>query len=859
MGAGEGGGRGARGEEMNKIDTTLDMYRDMPETIDTDQQNNSSQGSESEEEMCETFFDLPEGDLIPDSPEYNVFKDYARVDARLIDMGWDTKPAKSVEYGKTDQPMLNHVRNGVFFLIQLNSILREIGDSYSEDRLREVVALFVSHDIHKLYDGSDRSKEFDIPLHDVEQIVDAAQISDIAPNLTAEDHWCSARATHITDNSMTAHLTLNFSRNVRRVRVADAFASSASLGEACGARTIRVFDDDPILRDYELRYHSLDDVKGILTNFINKTIADYLKDRGYKLLLIYDDGCVYIAPKGAGRVELNKDVMEELSGRVIENIRKSHPIFRDPDLIKDNIKFIGNLGHYKILDKDFIYSGAEKVVAAIIRKGVADSFGEGKITASMKKSIEKVSGVVEQELDETRQMVAISRIISTIAHTIVPKLTGDNPLEETCNIFAVSDTLKRTLLGIAATDPKLLTSGGKWEYSYAIANEYLCREVDGILFKNLDGKQAVEYMTEDILSKLETHDAWSIIDNSAIDPVKLELMEYLCDIISIDGDMFMLPESKMSDTFKEYSGSGKICTLCNRGTVRTKKSMEDGSIYYASFSNRVRIGKSKPEQLPMCAPCSMEMFLRKTGSRSSEFGKLYIHLIPDYFHTLLSWELYKYIINKFSGDAGVQMSRLAEDVFRGRSSMEAYRKWIEHLTDPEKGRKMFESQMQQFGGGDGECGEQYGVIPVSFYKQMDNQTEFQFFGAFIALVVSAYTGMRCIVSESPVPTLRGRDFNEMVYFDSGNAQVKDLFGDAVKLSELDSRLTIASALIRLGYANAMKDSLFPKYLRAMRNKQLPGSYLLKSAIRNSENEAIAYYYMNEAKYLDMNTGVSPNE
>jgi CRISPR-associated protein Csc3 len=840
---GECGGRGARGEEMNKIDTTLDMYQDMPETIDTDQQNNGGQESESEEEMCETFFDPPEGNLIPDSPEYNVFKDYARVDARLIDMGWDTKPAKSVEYGKTDQSMLNHVRNGVFFLIQLNSVFREIGDPYDEDRLREVVALFVSHDIHKLYDGSDRSKEFDIPLHDVEQIVDAAQISDIAPNLTAEDHWCSARATHITDNSMTAHLTLNFSRNVRRVRVADAFASSESLSNACGARTIRVFDDDSILRDYELRYHSLDDVKGILTNFINKTIADYLKDKGYKLLLIYDDGCVYIAPKGTGRVELNKDVMEELSGRVIENIRKSHPMFNDPDLIKDNIQFIGNLGHYKILDKDFIYSGAERVVAATIRKGVADSFGEGKITSSMKKSIEKVSGVVEQELDETRKMVAISRIISTIAHTIVPKLTGDNPLEETCNIFAVSDTLKKTLLDIAATTPKLLTSGGKWEYSYAIANEYLCREVDGILFKNLDGKQAVEYMTEDILSKLKTYnDAWKNMDDSVVNPVKLELMEYLCDIVSIDGDMFMLSKSKMSDTFKEYSGSGKICTLCNRGTVRTKKSMGDGSIYYASFSNRVRIGKSKPEQLPMCAPCSLEMFLRKTGSRSSESGKLYIHLIPDYFHTPLSWELYKYIINKFSGDVGVQMNRLAEDVFRGRGSMEAYREWIEHLTAPEKGRKMFESQMQQFGDGDGECGEQYGVIPVSFYKQEDNQTEFQFFGAFIALVVSAYTGMRCIVSESPVPTLRGRDFKEMIYFDAGNAQVKDLFGDTVKLSEIDSRLTIASALIRLGYANAMKDSLFPKYLRAMRNKPLPGSYLLK-----------------RAKYLDMNTGVSPNE
>lgn len=852
MGEGEDGGG-----EMNKTNITQDMHLGTPETVDETQQNNSGQGSESEEEMYETFFDIPEGDLIPDSPEYRVFKDYARIDARLIDLGWDTKPAKSVEYGKTDQSMLNHVRNGIFFLLQLNSVFREIGNPYDEKRLREVVALFVSHDIHKLYDRSARSEEFDIPLHDVEQIVGEAHILDIAPNLTTEDHWCSARATHITDNSMTAHLTLNFSRNVRRVRVADAFASSASLSEACGARTIRVFNDDPILRDYELRYHSLDDVKGILTNFINKTIADYLKDRGYKLLLIYDDGCVYIAPKGTGRVELNKDMMEELSGRVIKNIRKSHPIFSDPDRIKDNIQFIGNLGHYKILDKDFIYSGAGRVVAAIIRKGVADSFGGGKITSSMEKSIEKVSGVVKQELDKTRQMVAISRIISTISYTIVSKLTCDNPLEETCNIFAVSDALKEALLNIVSTNPKLLTSGGKWEYSYAIANEYLCREVDGILFKNLDGKQAVEYMTDDILSKLKTHDAWSSIDDSAINTVKPELIEYLCDIVSIDGDMFMLPKSKMSDTFKEYSGSGKICTLCNRGTIHTKKSMEDGSIYYASFSNRVRIGKSKPEQLPMCAPCSMEMFLRKTGSRSSESGKLYIHLIPDYFHTPLSWELYKYIVNRFSDDVRVQMSRLAKSVFRGRGNMKAYREWLGFLTASEKGRKMFESQMQQFGWGNGEC-EQYGVMPVSFHKQMDNQTEFQFFGAFIALVVSAYTGMRCIVSESPVPTLRSRDFNEMIYFDSGNAQVKRLFGDAVKLSELDRQLKIASALICLGYANAMKDSLFPKYLRAMRNKHLPGSYLLKSAIR-SGNEAIVYYYMDEAKYLDMNIGVSPNE
>jgi len=802
----------------------------------------------------ENFFD-DFSDESDQSFEYKIFKDYAKIDARLIDMGWDTKPAKSVEYGKTDQSMLNHVRNGVFFLLQLNSII-EI--KYDEDQLREVIALFVSHDIHKL---NERTNEFDIPLQDVETIVKDAHILDIAPNLSAEDHWCSARATHITNNSMTALLTLNFSRNVRRIRVADAFASSESLEDACGRRTIDIFNDDPILRNYELRYHKLDEVKGILTNFINKTISDYLKGNGYNLLLIYDDGCVYIVPKGTKFPKLDEDLLKHLSREVINNIREGHPIFSNQDRIKDNIEFIKNLGRYDLLDKDFIYSGAEKVVGAVIRKGIADSFGKGKITEAMAKSIKSIETLLGNDIDKTRQMVAISRIIFTISRTIISKLTDDDSLEETCIIFNISDKTKNILLNVARTNPNLLTSGGKWEYSYAIANDYLCRNVEGILFKELDGKSAVEYMTKDILSKLKLYEKWSEIDDSYIEPIKIELVEYLLDIISIDGNMFVLSnsKSKMSDTFKEYSGSGKICTLCNRGTVRTKELMKKDSIYASSFSERLPIGKPKPEKLLMCASCSMEMFLRKTGSTSEGTENLYIHLMPDYFYTPLSWDLYKYIIDKFSGDVKVQMERLAEAVFHGRSRMEAYSEWLNYLASKDKGRKMFESQMQQFGG---DSAVHFGVIPMSFYKQKDNETEFQFFGSFLSLVVSAYTGMRCIVSESPIPTLCACDFKETIYFDSGNAQVKRLFGDSIRLSELDKKLKLASALIRLGYANQdnkKRDSMFPKYLRVVRNKILPGSYLLKGVARISENDYTAYNYLNEAKYIDENAGASLDE
>jgi len=48
----------------------------------------------------------------------------------------------------------------------------------------------------------------------------------------------------------------------------------------------------------------------------------------------------------------------------------------------------------------------------------------------------------------------------------------------------------------------------------------------------------------------------------------------------------------------------------------------------------------------------------------------------------------------------------------------------------------------------------------------------------------------------------------------------DFYGKFIPLSKLENALRAASALIRLGYSSfGLKDSLFPKYLRVMRDER----------------------------------------
>ena len=806
------------------------------------------------------------GEIEEESEERSEFdaivEDYLlNIDGALIEQGWDFTGAKTVGFGYHDQSLLNHVRNGVFFLLRVNSVAENLGGrTLDSNELRNALGMFVAHDLHKTRETDGPEEEFDIPRELVAEFVEETGLLEFAPELTVEDCWSCACAHHDSWNAKAGRTTLAFTELQGYVRLADAFASSPTPEDAVNERTRNRFED-VFSDELDLRYHQLTDVKGVLTNLCNRAVAAHLQEREYQVLAIYQDGCVYAAPADAPESTIDESVVADIYDRFTETVRRSHPSYANPAALMDSIT-TARLGYYDPSDQEFFYAGPERVLAAMVRKAAQDGDTDDDPTDSMSEGITKVDDEVPIPLDDTRQLVGAARLVYGIHRHIVPELDADEEdLLVTCALFGVDGDVRDALLETREREPNLLKSGGKWEYSYAIAQELLDHEFEGVAVKDLSAARFGEEVTDLLVSRLTEYDGWATISEAFTADIRRELVAYLEDVLVIDGRA-MQADSELTDAFDEYTAKrgGKLCTLCNRGTTSTRKSdMETKkslSTLQAGFSNRTQIGAGKPEQLLMCAPCQIEFSLRETGSTRREAGRLFFHFVPDYFYTPLSWELTRGLLNRYTGEARVRMGRLAEQLFEGRGNVEEYRTVLSDLTadEDEGGMRMVENLAQGFEEG-------FGAAQMGYYKPNDNDTEFQFFGVYLALAIASYSGLRVFVSENPIPEIRGRDFQEMARLGAGITPVKRFYGETITLEEFEDTLTSASALIRLGYANEREDSLFAKYLRTTRNKALPGSYLLKRIVRDSPDEGsrIAWNLMDEAKHLDTTTGVSQTD
>jgi len=824
--------------------------------------------------------------------EPGLFEEYLRtIDIHLVEWGMAFKPAKSVEYGKTDQSMLNHIRNGILFLLRFNEALKSLDVRPLErNGLRECIALFVVHDLHKLKFGEWKLDEeiseipetmenqFEIPEDVLRKFIEEMHLRDFAPSLKDEDYFSVAVALHKSRFSRSGARTSRFMDLEPFLYLMDTMASCASPEEAASSRSLTAlrdgFPQDSPESQLNLQYHRLDDVKGILSGIINKSVADVLQRQGLVMLTAYQDGCVYLS-KGLKKAEITNESIENVYSILENNIQKSSSALSDPGRLGNNLK-TPRLGYYGLSDEYYFFSGPKTMLRAFIEKSITSAHAEksSDLTESMTDGIRRCGEVASLEMESSKEgqnvLLGFARAVATVHQSFVSEIVQDNKqsLMKTCEIWGVQEDVCKALADSMERDPTYLANGGKWDYSYAIAQCVINQEHDGIKLRNTPTLTAINYLVEQLWNCISQIDGWDEFVAGKMRAYRKELIEYLHDVLSINGTISSLEKSDLSDTFKEYEQSGKTCNLCNRGTILNKKEMENSNSFLSfNFTNRVFAGKSKPTNIYACVPCGVELALRRNGfslpkGSGSNSEMLYFHFIPDYFFTPESWELVNSILSRFSSEARVRMAALSEKIFNSKyvgssenqsGDVNIYKSWIEDLAvkEEDKGSKGLSMAQYMAQGYDNILGN----ASIVFYKPSENTTEFHFFGVYIALIIAAYTGMRVVVSHSPITTMRGRDFKEVVALDSINSHVMDFYGKFVPLSKLEETLRSASALIRLGYnSSGLKDSLFPKYLRVIRDEALPGSYLLKMVLRSAENENDVQYLLDEALFLDVMKG-----
>ena len=864
---------------MSKQDN--DQQQDLTEfgggSTETGTNESDSESTAGVESFSPELFEDPDEAFAPDETETNeqealneVFKEYlSEIDGKLVEAGWLYLPNKSIEYGKVDQSMLNHTRNLVFFLHRLATQAEAAGlPPISPNELRDLIALAVIHDYHKLREEDEsRAQRFDITLAELEPFIDEIGLQEFSKEPSVDDSKLTIRDFrsctvdhHATDNAKSTNVTLKWKDYRPLIRLADGMASSTTPETAANSRAQQQFEKCFPAVDVELTYHRTDHVSGIFTNLLNAAVSDHLEaEFGYTLLTIYQDGCVYLTPSDGSQPELTEEFIADITDGVSKNISESHPSYKNLDQLQSNFSIVGAQGLYSLNSPDFFYVGATKMLRAVVRKGIADGDANSDPSDTAVESMEQLESALGQSFNKTEQQYGLARFVNTVKGDFVkPVLDSDSTAEDliqaTVSVFGLPETLGKRLANLPEEVASELTSGGKWEYSYAIA--------DGLLEQYGTGP-AIPAAEDEIVSMLESKLAslagdesewWQVVRDEHAGTIKQEVQAFVGENLRVGAGEIAMAESTV-DTFDEYvkKSRGKTCTLCSRGVAAggnlgPMKSSKSLTTLQSGFSNREMIGGSKRDNLLLCSTCRIEFSLRETAARRRSDGRLFFHLVPDYFYTPFSWQLYSRLINRFTGENRVRISRLAEAIYDLESPAE-FASVMDELTQPEgNGRTMIESLSQEF-----DQNKQFGAQTVSYFKNPDNDTEFQFFGGFLALTISAYTGMRVSMSASPIPEMRSRDFQEFAKIDSGFTQVSNFYGETVPLSELQGRLQAAASLIKLGHAlqgSSRNDSLFAKYLRVTRNELLPGSHLLKRAAQSSSEGPYIPALMRYAVTLD---------
>ena len=317
-------------------------------------------------DVLREYFQPKPRDAIADT--YRVLVDYYEIiDPALRSSIVAYLPAKSTEMGKIDQTMLNHIRNGVWALIELNVGLLSLGsaNALSEQELKEVIALFSVHDLHKIH-GKNWKEQFDISQEEVLEYAEAFRATKFAPGLTGHDFQSAAVALH---KKIGFHANLSAKFNLYRpwLTIADTLASIEQ-PQATPSMQQQLDRIDPSVDFY---YHTFQEATGILTNLVHTGIAKWASEKNLHPLLIFEKGVLYLGKAGK-LFELNaEEVIKEIYWAFRAALNSSHRTFSDAlELQKSIDASQAEKGFYKIENVFFFYSGVERVAKAFATAAV---------------------------------------------------------------------------------------------------------------------------------------------------------------------------------------------------------------------------------------------------------------------------------------------------------------------------------------------------------------------------------------------------------------------------------------------------------------------------------------------------------
>ncbi len=563
-----------------------------------------------------------------------------------------------------EQSHLKHSLNGIFGLIEILKFI-QLENLFvyglNESIIRKALALITIHDEHKFKDYEKiGNSEFAIPLERLEKKYKTLNLIDFAgglnPHIIRHGN-VSKRSSHHGDllSSDEEHGSLLW----LLVRVGDTIASVTSASEAVVSLRNYLSDLIPdFAKKYQLYYHDLGDIRGVLTNLIHSTVTQYLRKQfGFQDIVYFATGTLYIGKKEINNF-VRKYFIDNLVKNIIDNLQPSTEMAKS--VAKDGVRE----KNYDFQDYIYKLSTIELLLEIILETTQTINKPDGKtinkdVQAIAKKKTtpngwldsfeDKYNVSLNESEDFHKRWFLVRRYllyVDNLLKVLVPDL---DQVSWFCELFEIYPNIKFNI----QEEKQLFASGGLGKYVIIYGYHFL----NGVDFKNrsaesCDFPRVIELLNQRIANAVSKIDDRAG-KNKIIEKLgfREELGNYLQENLLLS---FSSKVNLSDDSFSDYAitkkkgHSNQLCSICNRNSKYTQP-LRTGILGDSgqSFSNRVLPAKKVPNNLrPWCPICHLEFILRKItglslpkGADYNKSRRIHLYVLPTFSFTAESIKL----------------------------------------------------------------------------------------------------------------------------------------------------------------------------------------------------------------------------
>lgn len=611
----------------------------------------------------------------------------------MLKEGWAFKAAKSYAWKRArrgpeyhvDQPLRTHILNGAYALTRVLQYLADKGHyRMREEQFKRTLVLYTLHDAYKdstLAKTRRGSSEFDVPLSELEALIERMRLRDFA-DVTAEDIRAASVSLLSPKVADLSKCTPGTSHLLTFVHLADAFASQQTARDFSTAenRIREISQADAHIVRQEMRmskrtgitsqasalpelqcyYHELDDYRGLSTLLIHQATEEALKPYGLYPILYFANGILYLGPKDS---EIDTETLRETIA--------THLFSRIKNEAGDQAYTVAdeacqNIQRLKFRKDVFLFGALEQLLQVVQDRSVVKK-PAGFLAKIVAKRVEKkkyrdpdefydrfsipLNADAEEAFAERwNAAYTILMGIENIAEALRPV---DDTLEWLCSTFHTPSPVTNAILEHSAA----LRDGGVADHCAIIAYHWLV----SARFSS-DNRVALEVPTSDVRQKLSRQAL------KALTPYDKEerRLAFVNEELGLQGDVADYLHTYLTFSFKQerYLDDNRqaiyerartrshkpTCVICNRDIPAEMKSnviiTDIAGQQALVFSNKLQPSEEvKSSQMRWCPMCYLEFMLRKLSGQSYPAGsdytssyRLHLYVLPDYSFTPQLWE-----------------------------------------------------------------------------------------------------------------------------------------------------------------------------------------------------------------------------